>query len=854
MRNSEIAEIESKIKREGIPLSPLRITLRCAWVIAFNLTLLFARGAVVESTPSPDYLRNVKPILAQNCYRCHGADQQKGGLRLDTARTLIRGGKRGPAVVAGKSAASLMIQAVNGSHTELPRMPYKRDALAAEQIATIAAWIDAGAIAPADEKPEQAKGLGKTHWSFLAPKRPPEPPVKQKSWVRNAIDRFVLARLEKDNIRPSPEADRATLIRRLSLDLTGLPPTVGDVEGFVRDTRSDAYERLVERLLASPHYGERWARHWLDVARYADSNGYSIDAPRSIWKYRDWVMQALNDDLPFDQFTIYQLAGDMIPHATDEQKIATGFHRNTQINEEGGIDKEQFRIESIIDRVNTTATAFLGITFGCTQCHDHKFDPFTQKDYYQFLAFFNNADEPTMEVAPPSALAQRDALRSKIKVIEADIEKLASARSQDIHDWEKSMKEDRNKRLRPDVRSALDTLDEKRTDKQKQALRDLFFKDDADYRKLKSAIGDLKKKEPKFPTTMIMQERREPRQSYIFIKGDFTRKGEIVTPGVPKLLPPLHAGEKPTRLDLARWLVSPENPLTARVIVNRIWQRYFGRGIVETENDFGTQGAPPTHPELLDWLATEFMRQNWSLKAMHRLMVNSATYRQSSHARPDLELADPNNRLLARQSRLRLDAEIVRDVALSVSGLFSDQIGGPSVFPPLPDGVMSLGQVRREWRANNGPERFRRGMYTFFYRATPHPGLIVFDAPEANSACTRRIRSNTPLQALTLLNDQGFFELAEGFAERVLSEAPRNNDDRIDYAFRICLSRRPSQSEKQRLSELLAQQIESENLPTSSVKANEPNSSSATERSRDLAAWTAVSRVLLNLDECITRE
>ncbi|MBI4657668.1 MAG: DUF1553 domain-containing protein [Verrucomicrobia bacterium] len=693
-----------------------------------------------------------------------------------------------------------------------------------------------------------------THWSFIAPVRPPEPVVKQKNWPRNAIDRFVLARLEKEGIRPSVEADRVTLIRRLSLDLTGLPPRMDEVQAFLNDTRSDSYERLVDRLLASPHYGERWARHWLDAARYADSNGYSIDAPRSIWRYRDWVIDALNHDLPFDLFTIYQLAGDLLPEAAVEQKVATGFHRNTQINEEGGIDKEQFRVESVIDRVNTTATAFLGLTFGCAQCHDHKFDPFTQKDYFRFYAFLNNADEPTLELATPEEFAKRDAIRAQIKAMELEVKRYTDSHSDGLAEWEASLTAEARKRLKPDVRAALETPPDKRTERQKQAVNDLLFKDDASYRKLKTAMAGLQKSEPRFPTTMIMQERTEPRESYVFVKGDFTRKGEAVTPGVPKILAPLPPVEKPTRLDLARWIVSADNPLTARVIVNRIWQHYFGRGIVETENDFGTQGATPTHPELLDWLATEFLRQKWSLKAMHRLIVTSAAYRQSSRARPELETVDPNNRLLARQNRLRLDAEIVRDVALSASGLLSEKIGGPSVFPPLPDGVMSLGQVRREWKAQSGPDRHRRGMYTFFWRATPHPSLMVFDAPEASSACTRRIRSNTPLQALTLLNDEGFFELAEGLAKRVLREAPAHSGDRLEYAFRACLVRAPSAGEKQRLMQLLEQQIQAEAQNES--HASEGNSSQPVDAavSREFAAWTTVARVLLNLDECITRE
>jgi len=725
------------------------------------------------------------------------------------------------------------------------------------------------------------------HWAFIPPTRAIEPKVKQRSWPRNAIDRFVLARLEKESIPPSPEADRVTLIRRLSLDLIGLPPSVEEVEAFLDDKRSDAYERLVERLLASPHYGERWGRHWLDVARYADSNGYSVDAPRTIWKYRDWVIDALNRDLSFDQFTIEQLAGDMLPNATMEQKIATGFHRNTMINQEGGIDKEQFRIESIIDRVNTTGTAFLGLTISCAQCHDHKFDPITQKEYFRLFAFLNNADEPDLELASPGELAWRDAWRKQVRELEGAMNQYINSLAGEQGTWEKSLAPEELAKLKPDIKSILETLAEKRTDKQKRALFGVFRPDDPEFKQRIAKIVELEKQEPKFLTTMVMQELATPRESYVFIKGDFTRHGEVVTPGVPKVLPPLPPIEKPNRLDLARWLVDSGNPLTARVMVNRMWQQYFGKGLVATENDFGTQGATPSHPDLLDWLACEFMEprgslgneaqdkkaenrkqkveidrslltsvvtQPWSFKHIHRLIVTSATYRQSSRVRPELALKDPNNILLARQSRLRLDAEVVRDVALTASGLFADRIGGPSVFPPIPDGVMNLGQSRRPWETSTGADRYRRGMYTFFWRATPHPELIVFDASDATSACTRRVRSNTPLQSLTLLNDQAFFEFAQGLAERVMREAPDNDSERISHAVRLCLARKPSASEKQRLAELLAQQLagyESEPGEAEKIIAGKPLPGTDVKQ---LAAWTTVSRVLLNLDETITRE
>jgi mono/diheme cytochrome c family protein len=810
--------------------------------------------ALPLAAESVDYSRDIKPLFTENCYRCHGASAQKGGFRLDTAASAIKGGDTGPAILPGKSADSLLTKALLGTAEDMHRMPLKKPPLPDEKIALIKTWIDQGAKAPADEKPEDPNAASSKHWSFVAPVRQPDPVVKQQNWPRNSIDHFILARLEKENIKPSPEADPVTLIRRVSLDLTGLPPKPAEVDAFVNDRSPDAYDKLVDRLLASPHYGERWGRHWLDIARYADSNGYSIDAPRSIWKYRDWVINALNQDLPFDQFAIDQIAGDMLPNATVEQKIATGFHRNTMINEEGGIDKEQFRIESIIDRVNTTGSAFLGLTVGCCQCHDHKFDPLLQKEYYQLFAFLNNADEPTLDLAPPEEIAKRDAIKKQIQELEAGMKKYLVSLAPDESKWEKSLTPDEVAKLKPEITTVLETPPDKRTEKQKRDLAEIFRGDDPEFKQQKTKITRLEKQEKKLSqsaTTMVMAERATPRESYIFIKGDFTRHGNVVTPGVPHVLPPLPPNvEKPNRLDLARWLVDPANPLTARVTVNRMWQEYFGKGIVETENDFGSQGAPPSHPELLDWLATEFIRQKWSLKAMHRLIVTSATYRQSSHARPDLALVDPNNKLLARQSRVRLDAEIVRDVALTVSGVLDEAIGGPSVYPPLPDGVMTLGQTKREWKANTGPERYRRGMYTFFWRATPHPDLIVFDAPDATSACTRRIKSNTPLQSLTLLNDQGFFELAQSLALRVLKEAPK--DRQIPYAFELCMARKPTKMEEQRLEQLLSRQLASYDQSPEDAKAIVKDSTGTDVK--QLAAWTTLSRVLLNLDETITRE
>jgi hypothetical protein len=813
------------------------------------------------SAAGVDYLRDVKPLLAQHCWKCHGPLDQRGELRLDTAAHARTGGGRGPAVQPGNPDDSLLIQAVLGTAHELRQMPLRNPPLTGEQVGILREWITAGTPAPEDEAPADPLAAARNHWSFIPPRRPPVPPVTDHaSRITNPIDAFIVSRLVKESITPSPEADRHTLIRRVSLDLTGLPPTPVEVAAFVNDPQPGAYERLVERLLDSPHHGERWGRWWLDVARYADSNGYSIDAPRSIWLYRDWVIHAFNRDLPFDDFVIQQIAGDILasritdhgsrnddetapPEARNPKletpetqlRIATGFHRNTQINQEGGIDPEQFRIESVVDRLATTGTAFLGLTIACAQCHDHKFDPISHEEYFRLFAIFNNQDEPTLEILNPKV--DHAALDAEQAALAAELTAQLHAAAERIAREEMDVSPEAVKRFHRLTQEALKQPAAERTFKQRRLVYLALGGNDQEFRAKEARLSELESGRGRTISTLVLSERAEPRESYIHLKGDFTRKGKVVTPGTPAVLHKFSTpdAQLPTRLDFAHWLASPENPLLARVTVNRVWQQYFGKGLVETENDFGTQGLPPSHPELLDWLAVEFMDSGWSLKHLHRLIVTSATYRQSSHARPDLAVKDPNNKLLARQNRLRLDAELVRDVALSVSGLLTQEIGGPSVFPPQPDGVMSLGQVKREWRAAKNEDRYRRGMYTFFYRATPHPALTVFDAPDAFSACSRRPRSNTPLQALTLLNDEGFFEFAGHFAERIARAPAADDTERLQRAFEICLGRPPQPDEVNALTKLLA--AERQHGGGDGV---EP--------------WLNVARVLLNLDETITRE
>ena len=789
--------------------APLQTLFYLIWVAAFAPSNMLLGGE-----RKLDFNRDVRPILSENCLACHGFDASKreAGLGLDT-----RGG-----AIAELASGEVAIKPGNAKESELVRRILSTDEgsimpppetgkhLTEKQKQILQGWIDQGAeYAP--------------HWSFIAPRKPTLPnrvSYESEAVSKNSnspIDLFIRERLHEAGLPPSDRADAITLIRRASLDVVGLPPTPEEVDAFVADfdaRGSLAYEALVDKLLKSPHYGERWGRWWLDQARYADSNGYSIDAPREIWLYRDWVIDAFNRDMPFDQFATEQLAGDLLPEPTNQQRVATGFHRNTQINQEGGIDQEQFRIESVFDRVATTGSVFLGLTVGCAQCHDHKFDPISQKEYYQLFAFFNNQDEPELTIYP---LEVRDEeLKKEKQQLEQGIKDILAQHADGMKNWEEKLTDEQKKELNGEVRKTLGVEAKKRSLVQQEGLYAAFAdQPDAKIAQSRERIKEIDKQLSRGVKTMVFKEREKPRKTNVFIQGDFTRPADEVTSGTLSVLHPFQASsEKVNRLDLAQWIVSPSNPLTARVIVNRVWQHYFGRGIVETENDFGLQGALPTHPELLDWLAIEFIENGWSLKELHQSILTSDAYQQRSHDRPDLQAKDRDNYLLARQRRLRLDAEIVRDVGLVASGLFAPKMGGPPVFPPIPDGVMSLGQSRREWKVSPGEDRYRRGLYTFVFRATPPPSLNVFDSPDGYSTCTRRVRSNTPLQALTLLNDTGFFEFAQALSEIVKKEG-------VVAAFRRCTGRKPQPTELDLL------------------KGLEPLS---------------VARVLLNLDETVTRE
>lgn len=1000
------------------------------------------------------FKQRIEPVLEEHCYSCHSAaaNSIKGGLRLDTRSAIRRGGESGPAVVPGKVEESLLLAALQYEGLEMP--PNAK--LPNEVIQDFIKWIESGAVDSrlVAKSEAERREKAKSHWAFQRIERPVVP-ASNSRWIRNDVDQFILSKLRAEEVKPSPEADPRTLIRRLFLDLIGLPPTPQETQAFLDDPSEANYQKTVSDLLGSPHYGERWGRYWLDMARYADSNGYEADRPRPhAWRWRDWVINSLNDSMPFDQFTIEQLAGDLLPNATLEQRVATGFNRNTLVNTEGGVDREEDRVKRTVDRTNTVGKVWLGLTLGCTQCHSHKYDPITQHEYYGMYAFFNSLAEPDIPAPTPEQLSEFEIEFARHQARhQQNLHAVRDYRSEKMSQWEQDLSEQLNSAIEADP----DRVDN-RFDKTWELVNPLslsatsgsqfFVEDDlavfvkgpndqedtytivtetslsgitairlevladerlaakgpglagngnfvlsslrvyvepvsdnddrnmgqrirlktarADFsqggRQVTSVIGDdpadgwaiypdvgvdhyavfelrekinpvgdsepvritiqmdhqthkdhnigkfrlsftthkhpvpdglettafsdllssdintrrgedvirlvkyfgyreteldklidaVKSHQESFPRSpkieikaQVVMEMPNPRTTQVHVRGSFLDKGDLVTRTTPSILPELVTGNRePSRLDLAKWLVSSENPLTARVIVNRIWQQHFGRGIVVSDDDFGTQGEPPTHPELLDWLAAEFRETGWNMKQLHRLIVTSATWRQSSFSRPELKERDPYNSWLARQNRLRVEAEIIRDMALSASGLIFHKIGGRSVYPPQPADLVKLGfQTSLSWPENQDQNRYRRGIYTFFQRTVPYPMLIEFDAADSNAACTRRERSNTPLQALTLWNDPVFVECAQHLGARLLKEVPADGDNavnviekRIRLAYELCFSRPPSKEELQVVGRLYKEAADKDGVQT------------------DLVAAFAVARVLLNLDEFITRE
>ena len=814
-------------------------------VAALALTILGCARVAATEPMSIDFSRDVLPILSRNCFTCHGPDEasREAGLRLDRADVVFAAADSGTiAVVPGDPQASELFLRVTSDDASLVMPPADSGhRLTDSQIETLRAWIGQG-------------GKFDAHWS-LRPITTSSPPIVQhQSWVRNPIDRFVLAKLEQEGLSPSSEADRPTLIRRLSLDLLGLPPTPADIELFCKDASPDAYERLVDRMLASPYFGERWGRYWLDIAHYADSDGYLGDALRPhAWLYRDWVIDAINRDLPFDQFTIEQLAGDLLPDAQLSDRVATGFLRNTLRNTEAGVDLEEYRLKEIVDRVNTIGVGWLGLSLGCAECHSHKYDPISQREFYQMFAFFNDADD--VDVPAPHAdevqqyeSAQATWARQQEMLLES-ISSLYESRGDNQPDVELT-----------ELLSDLAEDPKKQTAEKKQAIAAITEPLGKSFQTLCDQYQKHQQQKPKPPATkaMTIAARKKPRTSYVHLRGDYRSRGEDVQPGTPAVLPPLDPrGQVPDRLDFARWLVAADNPLTPRVAANQIWQQLFGRGLVSSADNFGAAGESPSHPELLDWLAQQYVHRRWSRKAMIRLIVTSATYRQVSAQRPELQQLDPENGLLARQARFRLDAENIRDVALAAAGMIERKIGGPSIRPPQPAYISSISR-NTQWTVSTGPDLYRRGIYILLRRATPYPTLLTFDAPDSTAVCVRRERSNSPLQALTLLNDPVFFEAAQTLGGQLAADTSRSVDQRMVEGFRRCLGRDPKDEELNRLllfwEERLAAfraapEMAAEVLLTSNASIKTSGSDTIEQ-----AAWVLTARVLMNLDLFLTRE
>jgi len=858
-------------------------------------------------TTKVDFSRQIRPLLSGKCFRCHGPDDKsrEGDLRLDLGKAAHES-----AIVAGNIESSEFVKRITSVDPE-KRMPPadSKLELSPGEVELLTQWV--------------AQGADYTvHWAYEKPQRPTLPETSKHVWVRNPIDAFVLARLQAAKLEPSPAADRVTLIRRLSLDLTGLPPSIDEVDRFVHDQRPKAYEKLVDRLLASQHYGERMAQDWLDLARFGDTNGFESDSTRSMWLYRDWVINAFNTNMPFDRFTIEQIAGDLLPEADASQQIASGFNRNTTYNEEAGSDAEEYMVVYAVERASTTATVFLGITMGCAQCHDHKYDPISQQEFYQFYAFFNSVDgelgatghdiplPPLLSLPTGDQKAslervtteltglekQINALVAKVELPSAPVEPKPADKQQtptpDKGDtaagsgevaktekvkppepthfdtqlaWEDFEKEREKSELPKDILKLVKLKEADRKDEQKKQLHDYFVQHA--YATTKDTFEPLNKRQAELteekqkldkaiPTTMVMVEMKERRPAFVLVRGDFQTKAQEVTPNVPSIFPPLPSDKPRTRLGLAHWLADADNPLVARVAVNRLWSQLFGAGLVRTMDDFGVRGEFPAHPKLLDWLATEFVRTGWNVKALQKKIVMSSTYRQSSHWRSDAVAVDSYNALLARQSRFRLSAEGIRDAALAVSGLLNDEIGGPSVFPYQPAGYYS-DKGRWKWPQSEGDDVHRRGLYTFWRRTTTYPTFRIFDAPSREVCTVSRPRTNTPLQALVTLNDPTFVEAARVLAERIVRDGGASLDERLTFAFRSTVSRIPDDDELQMLRKIHDEQLtrfQADKAAATALVQRGEESVQDDVDAPELAAWTTIANVLLNLDETLTRE
>ena len=885
---------------------------------------------------------DVRPILNDKCLSCHGGVRQSGGFSLLFPEEAARPNESGhPAFIPGDPEASELIRRVRHEDPE-ERMPLDHAALSDEEIDILSKWIAEGAA-------------WETHWSYKKPAREKLPTVRNSRWIQNGIDNFVLDGLQKAGLTPAPQASCTTLLRRVSLDLTGLPPTPEDVDGFCNDLSSDAYEKQVDRLLDSPAYGERWAAMWLDLARYADSKGYEKDGPRTIWKYRDWVIDAFNRDLPFDQFTIEQLAGDLLPDPSEDQLIATAFHRNTMNNDEGGTDDEEFRTAAVIDRVNTTWEVWMGTTMACVQCHSHPYDPFTHQEYYEFLSFFNNTEDrdtpdefPTLQTFADSQKVELEALMGWVSEKEGVKDNAAAPLAHRINEVLYPHKRlfagqsDEYDRVSPSGKRigsvkhnsyvAFEQVDLAGKDELSiryssasnggyvdvhidglsgPRISRVFLNKTAGwgdyqiYRTSISAVEGMHTVYFKFSTvdgtdnpfnidwfyfhdsinTLTADERAEllekrkllreikpasntpilqelagadRRETHLLNRGNFLDPTDKVQPGVPSVMPALPEEGEANRLKLAKWIVSEENPLTARVIVNRFWEQIFGAGIIETVEDFGTQGEEASHPELLDWLALQFIHEHtWSVKSLLKQIVMSGAYQQEYDGSAQKLEIDPDNRLLSRGPRIRLSAEQIRDQTLAVSGLLSKKMFGPSVYPYQPEGIWNAPYSSMKWELSEGDDRYRRGLYTYWRRSAPYPSMIAFDSPSRELCVSRRISTNTPLQALVTLNDPAFVEAAEALALRVINENLDGLDDKLIRAFKLALVRDPKPAELNVLRELYKEAYfefeDQHRADQMALGEGEANEVAVIHKDPETASLTVVANAILNLDEFIMK-
>ena len=824
-------------------------------------------SAAPPAAQSIRFSRDILPLLAKRCFACHGPADQESGLALHTyERATARTDTGHVAVVPGRPHDSLLIKRVRSRDPDL-RMPHEGPPLAENDIRKLESWIAQGA-------------RYEKHWSFVPPRRAKAPDVRDVRRIRTPIDRFVLAKLERHKLTLSPDASAHTQLRRLALDLTGLLPSRSQVSRFGQDPSDRTYRQIVDELLASPHFGERWGRHWLDLARYADSFGYERDDVRpNAWRYRDWVIGSVNDNQPYDQFIIEQVAGDLLPDATLSQRIATGLHRMNIKNNESGINKEDYRNRETVDRVNTTATSVLGLTVGCAQCHNHKYDPISQREFYSFYAFFNNVEEKNIDI--PGSDADRDRHKQALDDLNRRAALLKSRRATigsmrkhaGLATWQSSLGNDPKKianalshlRLTTELKTLLAQpaadLDQNRLDRSAAFWKTLPGRhDDAGQAMAQQSVE--RRHLPK-PYVMTIAERsKDRREAHILLRGDFKKKGAAVSAGTFQALPAIQPrGKTADRLDLARWLVSPGNPLSPRVAVNHAWAHLFGRGLAASLDDLGSQGEPPTHPELLDWLATEFVSSGWDRKALVRLIVTSSTYRQSSRHSNIHDRVDPDNELLARQSRFRVESEIIRDLYLDASGLLHREVGGPTIHPVKPSGTEELAyKYKTRWKVSDRPDRYRRGMYILFKRTNPYPSLVIFDSPESTVCQAMRNRSNTPLQALTTLNDPVFFECAQALG-RKLHQATGSTRARIQQATARTLSRRLDDDELSILTDLhhdeatwfAAHQADARRVVGLADDDGEPGRTADAATLAATAAWVSVARTILNLDEFINR-